>query len=429
MSLIQSKNTETGMYSLIDCNNFYASCERVFNPSLNGKPIVVLSNNDGCVIARSNEAKELNIPMGAPAFQYQNIFRKHQVKVFSANFHLYGDMSHRVMNILSTYSPTTEIYSIDECFLSLHGIEVDLNEYGLNMVHKVGKWTGIPISVGTAPTKALAKIANRIAKKFPQVTKGSYVIDSEEKRIKALKWLPIEDVWGIGRQNAKKLFAQGVKRAYDFTEMPESWVLKHMTIVGLRLQKDLKGIESIKMEVEEKKKSISTTRSFDRDCDTFHELKERMIAYTTLSAQKLRDQKSLCNGISIFVETNRFKETETYYYKSINLKLPFSTSSTLELVSFAVMGLKNIYRDHLHYKKAGITLTHFVDAGCHQPSLFFNSNPKHYELMKVMDRINGAYQNNAIRLAGMDKTTFKMKQEHLSPKYTTNISDVIKVVL
>lgn len=417
------------MYSLIDCNNFYASCERVFNPSLNGKPIVVLSNNDGCVIARSNEAKKLDIPMGAPAFQYQHVFRTHNVKVFSANFHLYGDMSHRVMNILSTYSPTTEIYSIDECFLSLHGIKVDLYQYGLDMVQKVGKWTGIPISVGTAPTKSLAKVANRIAKKFPQVTKGSYVIDSEEKRIKALKWLPIEDVWGIGRQNAKKLFAQGVKRAYDFTEMPESWVLKNMTIVGLRLQKDLKGIESIEMEEEEKKKSISTTRSFDKDCDTFDELKERMIAYTTLSAQKLRDQKSLCNAVSIFVETNRFKETETYYYKSINLKLPFSTSSTLELVSFAIMGLKHIYRDNLHYKKAGITLTHFVDAGCYQPSLFFNSNPKHRELMKVMDRINGTYQNNAIRLAGMDKTTFKMKQEHLSPKYTTNIRDVIEVVL
>ncbi len=417
------------MYSLIDCNNFYASCERVFNPSLNGKPIVVLSNNDGCVIARSNEAKKLEIPMGAPAFQYQHLFKRHNVMVFSANFHLYGDMSHRVMNILSTYSPTTEIYSIDECFLSLHGLKVDFYQYGLDMVKKVGKWTGIPISVGTAPTKALAKIANRIAKKFPEVTKGCYVIDSEEKRIKALKWLPIEDVWGIGRQNAKKLFAQGVKKAYDFTEMPESWVLKHMTIVGLRLQKDLKGIESIEMEEEEKRKSISTTRSFDKDCDTFDELKERMIAYTTLSAQKLRNQKSLCKAISIFIETNQFKETENYYYKSVNLKLPFSTSSTLELVAFAIMGLRYIYRDNLHYKKAGITLTHLVDADCYQPSLFFNSNPKHRELMKVIDRINGTYQNNAVRLAAMDKITFKMKQEHLSPKYTTNIRDVIEVIL
>lgn len=417
------------MYSLIDCNNFYASCERVFNPSLRNKPIVVLSNNDGCVIARSNEAKKLGIPMGAPAFQYQSVFRRHDVKVFSANFHLYGDMSHRVMNILSNYSPVSEIYSIDECFLSLHGMNIDHYKYGLDMVEKVIKWTGIPISVGTAPTKALAKVANRIAKKFPQTTNGSYVIDSEEKRIKALKWLPIEDVWGIGRQNAKKLFAQGVKKAYDFTEMPESWVLKHMTIVGLRLQKDLKGIPSIDMETEEKKQSISTTRTFDRDYDNFEDVKERVVAFTTLSAEKLRNQNSLCNALNLFVETNRFKETETYYYKSIQLKLPFSTSSTIELVAFAVMGLKHIYHDHLHYKKVGVTLSHFVDANCHQPSLFFNSDPKHKELMRVIDKINGTYQHNVVRLAGMDEKTFKMKQEHLSPAYTTNINDVIEVNL
>lgn len=417
------------MYSLIDCNNFYASCERVFNPSLHGKPIVVLSNNDGCVIARSNEAKKLNIPMGAPAFQYQSMFRRHNVKVFSANFHLYGDMSRRVMNILSTFSPATEIYSIDECFLSLHGMKIDHYQHGLNMVQKVKKWTGIPISVGTAPTKALAKVANRIAKKFPDITHSSYVIDSEEKRIKALKWLPIEDVWGIGRQNAKKLFAKGIKRAYDFTQLPESWVLKHMTVVGLRLQKDLKGISTIDMEAKEKKKSISTTRTFERDYETFDELKERITTFTSLSAQKLRNQNSLCNRLNLFVETNLFKETEPYYYKSIQLKLPFSTSSTLELVSFALMGLKHIYRDHLYYKKAGVTLSHFVDADCYQPSLFFNSDPKHRELMKVMDKINETYQHNAVRLAGMDKKTFKMKQEHLSPAYTTNINDVIEVNL
>ena len=415
------------MFSLIDCNNFYASCERVFNPSLNGKPIVVLSNNDGCVIARSNEAKKLGIPMGAPAFQYQSVFRRQGVKVFSANFHLYGDMSRRVMNILSTYSPTTEIYSIDECFLSLQGMNIDLHQYGVQMTKQVAKWTGIPISVGTAPTKSLAKVANRIAKKFPEITKSSYVIDSEEKRIKALKWLPIEDVWGIGRQNAKKLYAKGIKKAIQFTELPESWVLKEMTIVGLRLQKDLKGIFSIEMEPVEKKQSISTTRTFDRDYDTFEEVKERVVSFTTLSAEKLRNQQSLCNTLSVFVETNRFKETETYYYKSIQLKLPFSTCSTLELIAFAVMGLKHIFRDNLHYKKAGVTLSHYVDANCHQPSLFFNSNPKHKELMSVIDKINDTYKSNLIRLAAMDKKSFKMKQEHLSPAYTTYIRDVIEV--
>lgn len=415
------------MYSLIDCNNFYASCERVFNPSLNGKPIVVLSNNDGCVIARSNEAKKIGIPMGAPAFQYQSQFRTHDVKVFSANFHLYGDMSRRVMNILSTYSPVAEIYSIDECFLSLQDMNINLHQYGVEMVKKVGKWTGIPISVGTATTKSLAKVANRIAKKFPEATKCSYVIDSEQKRIKALKWLPIEDVWGIGRQNAKKLYAKGIKKAIQFTELPESWVLKEMTIVGLRLQRDLKGIATIEMEPEEKKQSISTSRTFERDYDTFEEVKERVVSFTTLSAQKLRNQQSLCSRLSLFVETNRFKETETYYYKSIQLRLPFSTCSTLELVAFAVMGLKHIFRDNLHYKKAGVTLSHFADANCHQPSLFFNSNPKHKELMRVIDKINDAHKSNAIRLAGMEKKSFKMKQEHLSPAYTTNIREIIEV--
>ena len=415
------------MYSLIDCNNFYASCERVFNPSLNGKPIVVLSNNDGCVIARSNEAKKIGIPMGAPAFQYQSQFRTHDVKVFSANFHLYGDMSRRVMNILSTYSPVAEVYSIDECFLSLQDMNINLHQYGVEMVKKVGKWTGIPISVGTATTKSLAKVANRIAKKFPEATKCSYVIDSEQKRIKALKWLPIEDVWGIGRQNAKKLYAKGIKKAIQFTELPESWVLKEMTIVGLRLQRDLKGIATIEMEPEEKKQSISTSRTFERDYDTFEEVKERVVSFTTLSAQKLRNQQSLCSRLSLFVETNRFKETETYYYKSIQLRLPFSTCSTLELVAFAVMGLKHIFRDNLHYKKAGVTLSHFADANCHQPSLFFNSNPKHKELMRVIDKINDAHKSNAIRLAGMEKKSFKMKQEHLSPAYTTNIREIIEV--
>ncbi len=414
------------MYSLIDCNNFYASCERVFNPSLRTTPVVVLSNNDGCVIARSNEAKKLGIPMGAVAFKYQHLFRRHGVKVFSANFQLYGDMSRRVMNILSSYSPVSEIYSIDECFLSLHGIDTDYYDYGLDMVRRVKKWTGLPISVGTAPTKTLAKVANRIAKKFPEITNSSYVIDSEEKRIKALKWLPVEDIWGVGRQNAKKLFAQGAKRAYDFILLPESWVLKNMTITGLRLQKDLKGIPFIEMEEEEKKKSISTTRSFHTDIDTLDELKERLTAYTTAAAEKLRAQNSLCKEMNLFVETDRFKETEEYYYKSIRLALPYPISSTIELVRYAVAGLSYIYRPSLHYKKAGVILSKFVDADCYQPSLFFNSDPRHNQLMKVMDKIN-ATNPNLVRLAGMDKKTFKMRQEHLSSAYTTDLKDVIEV--
>ncbi len=223
------------MFALIDCNNFYASCERVFRPDLNGKPVVILSNNDGCVIARSNEAKAIGIPMGAPAFKFDELFKQNNVHVFSTNFPLYGDMSNRVMNILSDFSPDMEIYSIDECFLKLHGFELfNLQEHGLNMRLKVVKWTGIPISVGMAPTKALAKAANRIAKKFPERTNGVYIIDTDEKREKALKWLKIEDVWGIGRQHAKRLQDIGVLTAFDFIKLSDDWVKKDMSIVGLR---------------------------------------------------------------------------------------------------------------------------------------------------------------------------------------------------
>ena len=223
------------MFALVDCNNFYASCERVFRPDLIGKPIVVLSNNDGCVIARSNEAKAVGIPMGAPAFEYEKVFSTHGVKVFSANFALYGDMSQRVMDILSDYSPDIEIYSIDEAFLKLEGFErYNLDSYSREMRKRVTKWTGIPVSVGIAPTKALAKLANRIAKKFPKETNGVYCIDSEEKRIKALKWLKVEDVWGIGKQHSKRLNAINVHTAFDFTQLDDSWVKKYMAVVGIR---------------------------------------------------------------------------------------------------------------------------------------------------------------------------------------------------
>ena len=415
------------MYALVDCNNFYASCERVFNPALNGKPVVVLSNNDGCVIARSNEAKSLGIPMGAPAFEYESVFRRNDVKVFSANFPLYGDMSRRVMSLLSNFSPQQEIYSIDECFLNLQELQTDLQQYGLQMKSRVEKGTGIPISIGIAPTKALAKVANRIAKKFPKETGGSYVIDTEEKRIKALKWLKVEDIWGIGRRNAKKLYAIGANRAFDFVRLPESWVLKNMTITGLYLQKDLKGIPSLGMVPVEKKKSIATTRTFETDIRSFEEVRERITTFTSMSAEKLREQQSLCNRMVVFLETNRFKETDTQYYPSILIKLPFPTNSTLELVKFANMGLKQIYKENLYFKRGGVVLMDFVDANAFQPSLFFNSDPRHKKLMETIDGLNRKYHKDAVRLASQDMRKHKMRQEHLSWHYTTDIREILTV--
>ena len=272
------------MFALIDCNNFYVSCERVFNPSLEKKPVVVLSNNDGCAISRSDEAKALGIPMGAPAFKFEKFFEQYNVKVFSSNFPLYGDMSSRVMSILSKFSPNIEIYSIDEAFLKFEGFDrYDLDYYCLNIKNMVLKWTGIPISIGIAPTKSLAKVANRIAKKFPNKTKGVYLMNSEEKRVKALKWLKIEDVWGIGFRHAKKLRSINITTAYNFINLEDNWVRTNMSVVGLRLKKELEGRSVLDLEeIRSPKKAIATTRSFEGTINNFEKVKERISTFCYL---------------------------------------------------------------------------------------------------------------------------------------------------
>jgi len=419
------------MFALVDCNNFYASCERVFRPDLNGKPIVVLSNNDGCVIARSNEAKDLGIPMGAPAFEYEKVFQQQKVNVFSANFALYGDMSHRVMSVLSDYSPDMEIYSIDECFLSLKGFEFfNLQEYGMLMRNKVVKWTGIPISVGIAPTKALSKVANRIAKKFSERTKGVYIIDSEESRIKALKWLKVEDVWGIGRQHAKRLQAQGVKTAYDFTQLNDAFVRKQMSIVGLRLKHDLQGIPTLNLDEVQPKKNIATTRSFDGNYTKFEQISERVSTFAVSCAEKLRKQNSCCNSLMVFVHTNRHRKDLPQYSRNIVIQLPFATNSSIELSKFAIQALKQIFKEGYSYKKAGVIVQDFTPQDSVQKSLFEERNEKHIPLMKAVDKLNALFGQQKIRLASQDaKRVWKMKQEKLSPNYTTKLADIITIKL
>lgn len=417
------------MFALIDCNNFYASCERVFRPDLNGKPIVVLSNNDGCVIARSNEAKSVGIPMGAPAFEYEKQFKQHQVHVFSANFALYGDMSNRVMTILSDYSPEIEIYSIDECFLKLNGFDFfNLQEYGEQMRYKVTKWTGIPISVGIAPTKALSKLANRIAKKYPEKTNGCYIIDSEEKRIKALKWLKIEDVWGIGRQHTKRLQAQNVFTAYDFTQLADDWVKKNLTIVGLRLKYDLQGIPTLDLEEVQPKKNIATTRSFETNYTKFEELAERVSTFASSCAEKLRKQKTCCNSLMVFIHTNGHRQDLPQYSRNIVIKLPFATNSTIELAGFATQALKRIFKDGYAYKKAGVIVQDFTPENRIQQTLFESRNERHIPLMQAIDKLNIQFGQQKIRLASQDtKRVWKMKQQKLSPRYTTNLNDIITI--
>ena len=417
------------MYALVDCNNFYASCERVFRPELNGKPVVVLSNNDGCVIARSNEAKALGIPMGAPAFKYQKLFDDNNVAVFSSNYALYGDISSRVMTILAEMSPEIEIYSIDEAFLRFEKCNyLNLEEQGKTIRQRVFRATGIPISVGFAPTKALSKVANKIAKKFTERTGGVYLINSDEKREKALRWLPIDDVWGIGRQHSKKLKYHGVNTAYDFTLKPDSWVKKNFSVVGLRLKHELEGKPTLGIDEEKVKKNIATTRTFENMLTAIDDIKERVVTFAVTCAEKLRKQQSCCTSILVFLHTNGFRADMPQYSRNVVMKLPFATNSGIELAKFAANGLKYIFKEGYHYKKAGVIVLGLIPENERQITLFETPNLKHLPLMKTVDRLNREMGQQKIRLASQDLgRTWKMRQERLSPRYTTRLSEVMTI--
>lgn len=416
------------MFALVDCNNFYASCERVFDPSLQNKPIVVLSNNDGCVIARSNEAKALGIPMGAPAFQFEKDFEAKGISVFSSNYSLYGDMSRRVMNILSQFTPEIEIYSIDESFLKFNGFNLyDLERVGKEMVESVMRQTGIPISVGLAPTKALAKIANKIAKKFADRTGSVYAIDSEEKKVKALRWTKIGGVWGIGRQHEKRLLSINVKSAWDFVQLPNEYALKKMSVVGLRLKRDLSGESTLDFEEVKNKKNIAVTRSFDEMYSEFDDLRERIATYAAKAATKLRKQDSNCTMIYVFLITNPFRTDLKQYRANMVVKLSNPTNSTMIITKAALYGLKRIYKPSYQYKKAGVIIMGISPASERQLSFFSEEDPRHHVLMKTIDQLNKD-ENGKVKFGGMDLgRTWKMKQERLSNRYTSRIDEIIRV--
>ena len=418
------------MFALVDCNNFYASCERIFQPTLEDKPIAILSNNDGCVIARSNEAKALGLPMGAPAHKFASFFRQHNVRVFSSNYPLYGDMSQRVMDVLRQFTPEVEVYSIDEAFLHFEGFQhYDMETYAQQMRKRVHKWTGMPVSIGLGSSKGLAKVANRIAKKFAAKTNGVYVIDSEEKRIKALKWLPIADVWGIGRQHARRLAFNNIETAYDFTQLSDDWVRKHMSVVGLRLKKDLEGTATIPMElVASPKKAIATTRSFEFLIDSYEEMQERISTYATLCAEKLRKQRSNCHAVYVFVRSNPFMPDLPQYRNGTLMAMPFASQSSLTISKYALKGLERIYKNGIQYKKAGVMVTGIVPKNAQQLTLFDKEDARHDALMQRIDHLHRKYGPHKIKLANQDlNRTFKMKQAYLSPRYTTNINDIITV--
>ena len=419
------------MFALVDCNNFYVSCERVFRPDLLNKPVIVLSNNDGCVISRSSEAKQLGIRMAEPAFKIADFLEKNDVTVFSSNYALYGDLSHRVMSVLGQYSPEVETYSIDEAFLNLSGIPSDLEEYSRKIKKAVLTNVGIPVSVGVGPTKVLAKAANHYAKKVSG-NNGVCVLDDPEKINNILKNFEIDEVWGIGRQYAKMLKSYGINTALDLTKMDDDWVRKRMTVVGLRVKKELEGMSCLDMElIPPDKKVICTSRSFGESQTELEPIQEAVATYTARCAEKLRRQHSCAGMLMVFIHTNGFKANEPQYERNFVCKLPVPTNSTMELIRYALFALEAIYQKGYRYKKAGVLALDIVPENQVQGALFDRvDRAKHAAVMKTLDAINSKYGRDTLKIAaqgtGKDKK-WKLRRERLSPGYTTKWEDIITV--
>ena len=417
------------MFALVDCNNFYASCERVFNPNLQGKPVAILSNNDGCVISRSDEAKDLKLPMAAPIFKWESFCRQHNIHVLSSNYPLYGDMSSRVMNILERFTPDVEVYSIDEAFLEFKGFDYyDFDDYGAQIRKTILQWVGIPTCVGIAPTKALSKVANKIARKFPEKTNGFYVITSDEQRIKTLQWTDIRSVWGIGSRLQKRLISQGCKTAYDFTQLSDEWVLNNFSITEWKLKKDLEGIPTLELDIRETKRAIATTRSFEYTYSDIENIKERISTFAASCAEKLRIQQSSCHMIIVVLSSDRHKKDTEQHKVSKTVAFQYPTDSTLTITKAAIEAAKTIFKKGIKYKRAGVIVTGLVPTENHQLDLFVQENPKHKPLMTAIDQLNKKFKADKIKLGNQDlERTWKMRQERLSPRYTTQFKDIITV--
>jgi len=419
------------MIALIDCNNFYVSCERVFAPGLKGKPVIVLSNNDGCVIARSNEAKALGIQMGAPSFMIKDLIQKHSVQVYSSNYTLYGDMSARVMYVIKEFVPKAEIYSIDEIFADVTALKhTNLTDLAKQIRESVMRCTGIPVSIGMAPTKTLAKLANRHAKKT-RPDEAVFCADEDWKLKDILASTQVNDIWGIGEQYHKLLKKNGFHTAADFVNAPQAWVRKEMAVVGLRTQQELRGIACIEWQDEVKgKKNICTSRGFGKLITTKREVQQAIATFTSSCAQKLRKQNSCAQRIHVFIQTNIHRKQDDQYFHSITLDVTVPSNSTRELLKYAMKGLDIIYRPGFNYNKTGVMVMDLVPANEIQLGLFETDagRAKENKTMIVMDGINKTYGHDAVRLAKQEfNTKWKLRQQHLSKRYTTRFSDLMKV--
>ncbi len=409
---------KTDIFALIDCNNFYVSCERVFDPTLENQPVVVLSNNDGCIVSRSNEVKAMGIPMGKAVFEIRDILQKHRIRAFSSNYTFYADMSRRVMQSLYQFSPDIEIYSIDEAFLNLFGIKDDLADYSRMMRDTIRRWTGIPVSIGIASTKTLAKIANRIAKKSP---KADGVLDLYQSPFleAALEQIAVGDVWGIGYRIAAKLKKAGIETALDLSRADIAWIRKKFGVEGVRTVYELRGICCYRLEQNPPtKKSLTVSRMFGREVESIEELREAVAAYTGRAAEKLRQQRLAAGYITVMITTSRFIENR--YFNARTIELPVETADSTELLRAALTGLETIYRSGYQYKKAGVLLYGLVSEKRVQGNLFDRADrTKTRRLMQTIDRIN-MLGDCPVRWAaeGIDKP-WHARFENRSKKYTT----------
>ncbi|MCF8298571.1 MAG: Y-family DNA polymerase [Saprospiraceae bacterium] len=417
------------VFALVDCNNFYASCERVFNPKLDGKAVVVLSNNDGVIISRSDEAKALGIKMGTPVFDIVEKLKKNNVHVFSSNYTLYGDLSQRVMSVLASLSPEIEIYSIDEAFLDLRGItNINLNDFGANIKKTIDKWIGIPVTVGISTTKTLAKLANHYAKKhFNEV--GVFDMCSQESITEVLKNTLVEEIWGIGEMHTKFLNNNNIQTANDLCNADEKWIKKHMSVMGERTVLELRGKACYSLEeMPSAKKGILTSRSYGKALEKYEDIEEATTTFVAALARKLRKQNSCATAITVFLMTNKFASGPRYV-NGKSIQLPTPTNNTAELIHYAVLALKSLYRKGYKYKKSGIIATDLIPADHVQTSLWdATDRGKNKKLMDVVDKINSELGRNKIKFAIQGtNNNWKMRQEQLSPCYTTKWDDLLEL--
>ncbi|EPY4178286.1 Y-family DNA polymerase [Klebsiella pneumoniae] len=420
------------MFALCDVNSFYASCETVFRPDLKGRPVVVLSNNDGCVIARSPEAKPF-VKMGEPYFKQKDIFRWHGIIAFSSNYELYADMSNRVMTTLEELSPRCEIYSIDEAFCDLTGVRNcrDLTDFGKEIRETVLRRTHLTVGVGIAQTKTLAKLANHAAKQWQRQTGGVVDLSNLERQRKLMALLPVDEVWGVGRRISKKLEAMGIKTVLQLADTDIRFIRKHFNVVLERTVRELRGEPCLGLEeFAPVKQEIVCSRSFGGRITEYHEMRQAICSYASRAAEKLRGEHQYCRFISAFVKTSPFAQNEPYYGNSASVKLLTPTQDSRDIITAATKCLDAIWRDGHRYQKAGVMLGDFYSQGVAQLNLFDDNAPRKNseKLMEVLDHLNAKDGRGTLYFAGQGiQTAWQMKREMLSPRYTTRYRDLLQV--